>query len=165
MISLGVVDYLMVSRLLMHNFSDLEVDINVNNVSGIYNTHLIHQYSRMDPRFPQMCLIIKHWAIKRKINDAHGGTFNSYSLILLVLHFMQTACSPPILPNLQELRPDAFNNKTPIEQLRFFDDEESFESANTDDLTTLIIGFFSYYGSFDFEKFAISIKHSCVFLK
>uniref|UniRef100_A0A914P3T3 Polymerase nucleotidyl transferase domain-containing protein n=1 Tax=Panagrolaimus davidi TaxID=227884 RepID=A0A914P3T3_9BILA len=85
------------------DYEELEADININNTAGIYNTHLIHHYSRQDERFPALCLLIKHFALNAGINSAQDGTFNSYSLILLVLHYMQTACQPPILPILQEI--------------------------------------------------------------
>lgn len=88
-------------------FDELEVDINCNNVPGIYNSHLLHYYSRsfcfsrhyfhfivpaanfwcvclvkifkmfrIDDRFPALCLLVKHWAINARINDAMNGTFN-----------------------------------------------------------------------------------------
>ena len=98
----------------------------MNNIAGIYNTHLIHHYSRIDERFPALCLLIKHWAFNADINSAQDGTFNSYSLILLVLHFMQCACQPAIVPNLQEMCPNIFNGQLPLEQLRFFQDETTF---------------------------------------
>ena len=98
----------------------------MNNIAGIQNTHLIHHYSRIDERFPALCLLIKHWAMKSNIKSSLDGTFNSYSLNLLVLHFMQCACQPPILPNLQEMCPESFNGQVPVEKLRFFENEITF---------------------------------------
>uniref|UniRef100_A0A914ZBX7 PAP-associated domain-containing protein n=1 Tax=Panagrolaimus superbus TaxID=310955 RepID=A0A914ZBX7_9BILA len=146
-----------------HN--ELEADININNTAGIYNTHLIHHYSRQDDRFPALCLLIKHWALNSGINSAQEGTFNSYSLILLVLHYMQCACQPPIMPNLQEVCPNIFNAQVPITDLRFFEDEYTFESDNHSDFTALLMGFFAYYAGFDFDKYAISIRRNRVFPK
>uniref|UniRef100_A0AC34FVB5 PAP-associated domain-containing protein n=1 Tax=Panagrolaimus sp. ES5 TaxID=591445 RepID=A0AC34FVB5_9BILA len=147
------------------DFADLEADININNVAGIYNTHLIHHYCRHDKRFPALCLLIKHFARNAGINSAKDGTFNSYSLSLLVLHYMQCACQPPVMPNLQESCPNIFDGQVSVENLRFFDDEYSFESCNHADVTALLIGFFAYYAGFDFNTYGISIRRGQVFLK
>uniref|UniRef100_A0AC34G2F3 PAP-associated domain-containing protein n=1 Tax=Panagrolaimus sp. ES5 TaxID=591445 RepID=A0AC34G2F3_9BILA len=161
----AVVPILQITFKGFHNGIELEADININNIAGIYNTHLIHHYSRQDDRFPALCLLIKHWALNSGINSAQDGTFNSYSLILLVLHYMQCACQPPIVPNLQEVCPDTFNGQVPITDLRFFEDEYTFESENHSDFTALLMGFFAYYAGFDFDKYAISIRRNRVFPK
>uniref|UniRef100_A0A7E4UMY3 PAP-associated domain-containing protein n=1 Tax=Panagrellus redivivus TaxID=6233 RepID=A0A7E4UMY3_PANRE len=146
-------------------FAGLEVDVNINNIAGIYNTHLIHHYARLDERFPALCLLVKHWALVEGINSAQDGTFNSYSLILLVLHYMQCVVQPAILPNLQELYPETFNGTTPVEQLVFNENVCTFESQNRDDHATLLLGFFHYYHDFDFTNYAISIRKACVYPK
>jgi len=68
-------------------------------------------------------LIVKHWAIVAQINDAMDGTINrcarahgsthvhSYSLMLLVIHYLQCAVQPPVLPSLQALYPHVFTNQ------------------------------------------------------
>ena len=46
-------------------------------------------------------LLIKHWAKRRRVNDAYTGTLSSYAYCLLAIaHLQQRA--PPVLPVLQE---------------------------------------------------------------
>lgn len=70
-------------------YEDLEVDINVNNLPGIYNSFLLHYYSRyifffnlhffrIDDRFPTLALVVKNWAKIMEIGDASQGTLNRY---------------------------------------------------------------------------------------
>ncbi|KHJ76040.1 hypothetical protein OESDEN_24341 [Oesophagostomum dentatum] len=101
-------------------YEELDLDVNINNTAGIYNSHLIHYYSLLDSRFPAICLLVKHWAITNGIGDAATGSFNSYSLILLVLHYFQCGVQPAVLPNLQHVYPDVFGSMPPLGQLKLF---------------------------------------------
>ncbi|KAI6182334.1 hypothetical protein M3Y97_00369000 [Aphelenchoides bicaudatus] len=148
------------------NYSGLEVDLNVNNLAGVYNSYLLHYYSRIDDRFPSLCLLIKHWAKRNEIGEAMNGTLNSYSIILLVIHFLQVAVSPSILPNLQECYPNLFNENRPLNQCVLFQDLDrkySDPSLNKQTVGELLIAFFDYYSKFDFENWAISICDARVF--
>ncbi|CAD6186808.1 unnamed protein product [Caenorhabditis auriculariae] len=145
-------------------YEGLDIDVNVNNVSGIYNSHLIHYYSRLDSRFPALALLVKHWAIKQKISDALTGYFNSYSLILLVIHYLQCGVHPPVLPNLQRLFPEYFSLDIPLNSLVLFHRRFPLPDApvNTWLLGELLIGFFQYYSRFDFANYGISIREGRV---
>lgn len=117
----------------MGNYKSLEVDLNINNLAGVYNSYLLHYYSRLktiffqlyfflriDDRFPALCLLIKHWAKRNGIAEAMSGTLNSYSLILLVIHFLQVAIKPTILPNLQDCFPELFRDTRPLDECALF---------------------------------------------
>ncbi|VDL64598.1 unnamed protein product, partial [Nippostrongylus brasiliensis] len=154
-------------------YEELDLDINVNNTAGIYNSHLIHYYARylnltditcIDQRFPAVCLLVKHWAITNGIGDAATGSFNSYSLILLVLHYFQCGVQPAVLPNLQFLYPDKFGSTPPLSELHLFQDLNTLprEPPNNQTVGELLVGFFHYYAAFDFENIAISMRNSCV---
>jgi poly(A) RNA polymerase GLD2 len=106
----------------------LEVDLNYNNCVGVRNTHLLHCYAQskkflrkiermvvincqcfsVDWRVRPLVLIIKLWAQHHQINNAKNSTISSYSLVLMVIHFLQCAVSPPVLPCLHTLYPDKF---------------------------------------------------------
>lgn len=66
-----------------------EVDLNCNNAVGIRNTHLLHCYSQMDWRVRPLVIIVKLWAQANNINDAKNMTISSYSLALMVIHYLQ----------------------------------------------------------------------------
>lgn len=68
---------------------NLDVDLNCNNCVGIRNTHLLHCYACLDWRVRALVLIVKMWARSNNINDAKTMTISSYSLALMVLHFLQ----------------------------------------------------------------------------
>ncbi|CAJ0961098.1 unnamed protein product, partial [Mesorhabditis belari] len=142
-------------------YDGMEVDLNVNSIAGIYNSFLMHYYSRIDERFPELCLLVKHWAIKNDISDAMNGTFNSYSLLLLVVHYLQCGVSPPVLPNLQHLYPQKFAPTHDLDSLRLEEELEpplpDFEK-NTATTGELLCGFFHYYVNFPWDTDAPSIQ-------
>ncbi|VDN23978.1 unnamed protein product [Gongylonema pulchrum] len=121
---------------------------------------------RIDDRFPALCLLVKHWAITANINNALLGTLNSYSLILMVLHFLQCGTMPPVLPNLQHLYPDTFSARRSVESLELFRELPHplpAREINMDTVGELLIAFFAYYRNFDFATKAISISRARVF--
>ncbi|KFQ39028.1 Poly(A) RNA polymerase GLD2, partial [Mesitornis unicolor] len=81
--------------------SCVEFDLNVNSVVGIRNTFLLRTYARIENRVRPLVLAVKKWASYHDINDASRGTLSSYSLVLMVLHYLQTL-PEPILPSLQK---------------------------------------------------------------
>ena len=46
--------------------------------------------SLVDDRIQPLAMTVKRWAKARSINDASQGTLSSYSLMLMVLHFLQS---------------------------------------------------------------------------
>uniref|UniRef100_A0A915E4I9 Poly(A) RNA polymerase mitochondrial-like central palm domain-containing protein n=1 Tax=Ditylenchus dipsaci TaxID=166011 RepID=A0A915E4I9_9BILA len=100
-------------------YEQLGIMISVNNNSAIFNSYLIHHYSRANDKFPALCLLIKHWANRQGINEPADGTFNSYSLILLVLHFLQVGCDPPVLPTSRSCI-QTFLDDLDLQQLNIF---------------------------------------------
>ncbi|NWH55850.1 GLD2 polymerase, partial [Geococcyx californianus] len=68
----------------------VEFDLNVNNVVGIRNTFLLRTYAYIENRVRPLVLVVKKWANFHGINDASRGTLSSYSLVLMVLHYLQS---------------------------------------------------------------------------
>ncbi|CAB07197.1 PAP-associated domain-containing protein [Caenorhabditis elegans] len=150
-----------VKMILNGEFDGIEVDINVNNIAGIYNSHLIHYYSLTDARLPALALLVKHWAMVTGINNAQDGFLNSYTTILLVVHYLQCGVTPAVIPNLQYLFPHKFDRKLPLNELLLFGDiadKLPTSPPNTWSLGELLIGFFQYYNEFDFTNFGFSIR-------
>ncbi|PIK43707.1 hypothetical protein BSL78_19441 [Apostichopus japonicus] len=142
----------------------IECDININNITGIRNTHLLQAYSKVDRRVVPLVLWIKYWAKTNQINDASQGTLSSYSLVLLVLHYLQDICSPPVIPSLQESYPDTFNPHKDILRIhaslngRILEPAIRFKSRNTESLGELLMGFFKHVAFFNFKKNIISVR-------
>lgn len=144
------------------SIQNLEVDLNCNNAVGIRNTHLLYCYSRIDWRVRALVLVVKLWAQSQNINDAKNMTISSYSLVLMVIHFLQCGVSPPVLPCLHSLYEGKF---TPHTDIHCIDIQEELDipafvlqPKNRQSLGELLVEFFRYYVMFDFNQYAISVR-------
>lgn len=63
----------------------------------------------VDWRLRPLVLVAKLWAQCHNINNAKNMTISSYSLALMVIHFLQYAVDPPVLPCLHEMYPEKFH--------------------------------------------------------
>ncbi|OXB80882.1 UNVERIFIED_CONTAM: hypothetical protein H355_016899 [Colinus virginianus] len=139
----------------------VEFDLNVNNIVGIRNTFLLRTYAYIEKRVRPLVLVVKKWASFHDINDASRGTLSSYSLVLMVLHYLQTL-PEPILPSLQKNYPESFD---PTLQLHLVHQAPSaippYLSKNESSLGELLIGFFKYYATeFDWSHQMISVREA-----
>ncbi|NXU47702.1 GLD2 polymerase, partial [Turnix velox] len=142
-------------------FCCVEFDLNVNNVVGIRNTFLLRTYAYIENRVRPLVLVVKKWASFHEINDASRGTLSSYSLVLMVLHYLQTL-PEPILPSLQKNYPESFD---PTMQLHLVHQAPRtippYRSKNGSSLGDLLIGFFKYYATeFDWSHQMISVREA-----
>jgi len=144
--------------------SGCECDININNPVGIRNTHLLRTYSKLDPRVRPIVMAVKKWAGGRGINDASHGTLSSYSLVLMILHYLQFAANPPVLISLQKVYPRLFRVDSDVDQLPMFDPlDEGVQNKtrNNQSVGQLLEGFFHYYAEvFDWDTSIISVREA-----
>ncbi|XP_066037343.1 poly(A) RNA polymerase GLD2 [Chamaea fasciata] len=141
--------------------SNVDFDLNVNNVIGIRNTFLLRTYAFIENRVRPLVIVIKNWARFHEINDASRGTLSSYSLALMVLHYLQTL-PEPVLPSLQKNYPECFD---PTMQLYLVHQAPCaippYTSKNGSSLGDLLIGFFKYYATeFDWSHQIISVREA-----
>ncbi|KAJ3604081.1 hypothetical protein NHX12_028822 [Muraenolepis orangiensis] len=141
--------------------SGLEFDLNVNNIVGIRNTFLLRSYANADLRVKPVIMAVKKWARYHEINDASKGTLSSYSLVLMVLHYLQTL-GEPVLPSLQKDFPECFNASMDIDMVpegpRHI---PPYKSANRSSLGDLLQGFLKYYSSkFSWDNQVISVREA-----
>ena len=82
----------------------------------------------------------------------------------MLIHFLQSGVSPPILPNLNALRQDLFDGNLPLHKLEAsYDlDLEIEMEENTTPIGDLLIGFFRYYGFFRYDHDGIYIRMGCI---
>ncbi|KAI1729661.1 cid1 family poly A polymerase domain-containing protein [Ditylenchus destructor] len=145
-------------------YSDITVDLNANNSVAIRNTHLLCYYSSFDSRVRSLVSVVKEWAKRRGINDANRSSFTSYSLVLMVIHYLQCGICPPVLPSLQDLYPKFFDSKADVRSLNVSiplrpPKSEVWNGDNKSSLGELLLGFLQYYASnFNFDTDAISIR-------
>lgn len=137
--------------------TNVECDLNINNSVGIRNTHLLKYYANMDWRVRPLVLFVKKWARFHDINDASKKTISSYSLCLMLIHYLQHGCNPPVVGSIQKLRPDLFEGDD-IRDLRMTE-KIDFESENTESLGDLFLGFLEYYATkFNFMNDVASVR-------
>ncbi|XP_028270329.1 poly(A) RNA polymerase GLD2 [Parambassis ranga] len=141
--------------------SDLEFDLNINNTVGIRNTFLLKSYACADLRIRPMILVIKKWAKHHQINDASKGTLSSYTLVLMVLHYLQTL-KDPVLPSLQRDYPEYFNPFMDIDVVPERSElAPPYISRNQSFLGELLVGFLRYYArDFRWDKQVISVREA-----
>lgn len=109
-----------------------------------------------------LVIVIKLWARKHRINDAYNKTLSSYSLVLMVIHYLQCGCSPPVLPCLQKMMPEIFNPSSDIKRLDLLEPLPNFLSRNAQSLEELLLGFLYYFSyMFKFAVDVISIRLGC----
>ncbi|KAM6931393.1 poly(A) RNA polymerase GLD2 [Xenentodon cancila] len=139
--------------------SNLEFDLNVNNTVGIRNTFLLRSYAYADLRVRPMILVVKKWARHHKINNASKGTLSSYTLVLMVLYYLQTR-KVPVLSSLQRHYPDCFD---PFMDIDTVPERPKcippYISRNQSSLGDLLLGFLKYYATeFSWDKHVISVR-------
>ncbi|XP_061585034.1 poly(A) RNA polymerase GLD2 [Cololabis saira] len=141
--------------------SNLEFDLNVNNTVGIRNTFLLRSYAYADLRVRPMILAVKKWARHHKINNASKGTLSSYTLVLMVLHYLQTR-KEPVLPSLQRDYPECFDPFMDIDRVPQGPKcIPPYISRNQSSLGDLLLGFFKYYATeFSWDKQVISVREA-----
>uniref|UniRef100_A0A9J8CPT4 polynucleotide adenylyltransferase n=1 Tax=Cyprinus carpio carpio TaxID=630221 RepID=A0A9J8CPT4_CYPCA len=141
--------------------SGVEFDLNFNNTVGIRNTFLLRTYAYVEKRVRPIILVIKKWASHHRINDASRGTLSSYTLVLMVLHYLQTL-PEPVIPCLQMDYPECFNPKMDIHLVPSGPSNiPAFVSKNQSSLGDLLLGFLKYYATvFKWDKHVISVREA-----
>lgn len=111
-----------------------------------------------DARFAKLVLVSKTWAKENGINNAHHKTLSSYTLTLMVVHFLQI-CDPPVLPCLQVEDPANFASNGDYTLYTLTGCLANFKSLNTQTLGELFVNFLKYFSEqFDYERSAISVR-------
>lgn len=68
------------------------------NDTALKNTAMFRKYCEWEPRrFPPLIMFVKRWAKDCTINCSAAGTLSSYSLSLMLIHYLQQ-CSPAVFP-------------------------------------------------------------------
>ncbi|XP_045137385.1 uncharacterized protein LOC123519860 [Portunus trituberculatus] len=139
--------------------TQVDVDLNCNNAVGIRNTHLLNSYSQLDWRVRPLVLVVKLWAQHHNINNAKNMTISSYSLVLMVIHYLQKGVEPPVLPCLQKIFPEKFRAHGPVTNISVTEKMPTFTSKNTFSIGKLFHGFLDHYANkFKFIEETISVR-------
>ncbi|CAL5203141.1 unnamed protein product [Lathyrus oleraceus] len=82
----------------------ISCDVSINNLPGLMKSKFLLWINTIDVRFHDLVLVVKQWANAHKINNSKTGSFNSFTLSLLVIFHFQT-CVPAIFPPLKDIYP------------------------------------------------------------
>uniref|UniRef100_A0A7E4V655 PAP-associated domain-containing protein n=1 Tax=Panagrellus redivivus TaxID=6233 RepID=A0A7E4V655_PANRE len=140
-------------------YDNIRVDIGCNNMCGIYTSQLVERYNAFDHRCQHLVMLVKHWAGIAGIRRQTSGSMSSITLVIMVIHYLQSGCAPSVLPNFQYLRRDLFSEDSisDIDWNDFYNEMPSM-GRNLASTGELLIGFFDYYCAFDFEHYGISLE-------
>jgi DNA polymerase sigma len=81
------------------------VDISIQNVEPLPNTHLLRAYAGFGLLLRQLVILVKLWAKAEGVCGAQDGHLSSYSITLLIIYFLQV---DPLI-NLPCLPTESFN--------------------------------------------------------
>ncbi len=128
---------------------------------ALWNTRLLADYAKVDPRVRQLGYVVKHWAKKRAINEPYHGTLSSYAFLLMVINFLQQR-RPPVLPCLQALLGDSGPQvRATVEgfELAYCTASASFVKRNNESLGELLASFFRFFAhDFDWSTQVVSVR-------
>lgn len=154
-----------------HELLDLEIDLSMSNLSGVYMSELLYLFGQLDVRVKPLVFVIRKWANSVGLtNSVPGPWITNFSLTCLVLFFLQQV-KRPILPPINllvksataaDLRVTTDNiNCTFLRNVNNL----NFETKNTDSLGRLLFQFFEFYSQFDFANRAISLNEARTVIK
>lgn len=69
--------------------TEVKVDISFNQKTGLDSANMISMFIEQYPVLPKLALILKQFLTQRNLNEVYYGGMSSYSLILLVVSFLQ----------------------------------------------------------------------------
>ncbi|XP_055541581.1 poly(A) RNA polymerase, mitochondrial [Wyeomyia smithii] len=154
-----------------HEHLDLEIDLTMNNMTGVHMSELLYLFAQIDPRVQPLTCCVRKWAQSVGLtNQAPGYWITNFSLTMLVMYFLQQL-SDPILPAINKLTQSATKADLRITanhvSCSFLRDVSrlDFKTKNTAKLDELLLQFFDFYASFDFSQRAISLNLGSSILK
>uniref|UniRef100_A0A8C4E3K3 Terminal nucleotidyltransferase 4A n=1 Tax=Dicentrarchus labrax TaxID=13489 RepID=A0A8C4E3K3_DICLA len=69
--------------------TEVKVDISFNVETGVKAASFIKDYVKMYPVLPYLIFVLKQFLLQRDLNEVFTGGISSYSLILMVISFLQ----------------------------------------------------------------------------
>lgn len=136
----------------VHVQSGINCDLNFSDSLGVFNSPILCNLLQFDSRIYILASIIKFWM---KIHDCSGSNcITNYSALWMLLFYLQTL-SEPILPPIIEFQKNA--PAFMIDAFNFgFNYKLPNQNRNRQRCSELLLGFFEFYRSFDFENNVIS---------
>lgn len=130
----------------IHLETNIHCDFHFTNLLGVCNSNLIKYYISLDETIKPLMMILKLWA---KINGLMRRNFNSYSVIIMCVFYLQKCFSMPSVKDLQKnAKPENMHGFWNASFLHLPYHNEDIRGVKIIDL---LIGFFEFYLHFDFS--------------
>jgi non-canonical poly(A) RNA polymerase PAPD5/7 len=71
--------------------TELRVDISFNMMNGVKSAQLMRDYLVEFPSLKYLVMVLKQFLLQRDLNEVWTGGIGSYSLILMVVSFLQVS--------------------------------------------------------------------------
>jgi len=128
--------------------SRIKIDINVTCEMGVKNSQFLNYCRKLDKRCEQLVRIIKYYCYCHDITGSGPGNhFTSYSIVLMVIFYLQVKGILPSVEVLQDGIP-----KDNCDGWNFaFNEKHYHENQFNESIRDLVRGFFQYYKGFSFE--------------
>ena len=78
------------------------IEILFNNIAGLANSEYVHTLASLDSRFHKLGYYIKHY-VSKFLEFTKQEKLNSFSLISMLIVFLQSIADPPVLPKIIKL--------------------------------------------------------------
>jgi len=144
----------------VHFPSGIKCDLSFGHKDNLWNTEFIRFCCLSDPRVRPLIMVVRHWGRMNGLVGREGQVrLCNYALTLMVIAYLQQLPCP-ILHSVQNLvaLTDAHTQPSSFcSVLLAMQDKLPLLMTNTDSLTSLLIGFFEHYKSFEFGQNVISI--------
>ena len=69
--------------------TEVKVDISFNQETGVHSVPVLNQFVQQYPALPKLVLVLKQFLTQRQLNEVYYGGISSYSVILLLVSFLQ----------------------------------------------------------------------------
>ena len=148
----------------------MRVDLSICEHLGLANTAMLRVYAAVNPNFRLLCLFVKHWSQRRRVNDVSQHMLSSYAWSLLVLFVLQTA-EPRALPVLQGAALCANLPRKTVERAdgatfdcTFWSNAQAalssigYSPESQLGLGDLLLRFFALYASIGHDRFVVSVR-------
>eukprot|EP00998_Keelungia_sp_KM082_P012397 NODE_872_length_1585_cov_79.227709_g861_i0.p1 GENE.NODE_872_length_1585_cov_79.227709_g861_i0~~NODE_872_length_1585_cov_79.227709_g861_i0.p1 ORF type:complete len:450 (+),score=44.98 NODE_872_length_1585_cov_79.227709_g861_i0:69-1418(+) len=129
---------------------------------GVLNSMFLRRYVEASPVVQPLLLFIKHWSKRVGINNSRNGMFNSYTVMLMALHFLArtslsevTLIPPPA--DVHTLTPQSLLDGRPTLSI--------VPPNRYEEVGQLLAQFFQFYAKFAFDREVVNLKSACCFNK
>lgn len=144
-----------------HTPTGYQCDINFSDSYGILNSPIVARLLTFDHRIYVLATILKYWT---KVHDCAGkNRISNYAIVWMLLFYLQqlpTPIVPPICEFQERVQPFYVNGYNFA-----FDERLPNRTTNQSRCSELLMGFFKFYKTFDFESHVICPLYGKAFRK